>query len=204
MTATNYYVPIVLENEGSHERSYDLHSRMLKDRIVFINGPIDSQTAHMVSMQLIYLESVDDSAPINLYINSEGGSVMAGLAIADTMNHVSCPIAVTAMGMAMSMGAYLLSSGTKGKRYALPSTRIMCHAVSSGMGRSTVHDMKVSMRETEFLDDFLAERLAANCGQSIEKYKADTQRDFYMSAEEALAYGLIDEVVTPRAKKVTE
>lgn len=188
------YMPIVVEQDGRGERSYDLPSRMMKDRILFLNGVVDERMAHIVSMQLLYLESVDAKTPINLYINSEGGSVLAGIAIADTMSAISCPIHTTAMGMAMSMGAYLLSCGDKGHRSATEGCRIMCHSVSAG-NRGTIHDMKVSMRETEYLDDYLAERLAGNCGVSLETYRADTQRDFYMSAQEAVEYGLIDQVV---------
>lgn len=189
------YIPMVVEQDGRGERSYDLASRMMKERIVFLNGVVDENMAHIATMQILYLESTDADKPISIYINSPGGSVLAGLAIADTMAAVSCPISTTAMGMAMSMGAYLLSCGTKGMRQATEGCRIMCHQVSSGMGRSTVADMKVSMRESEFLDDYLAERLAKNCGVPIEKYRADTQRDFYMSSQEAVEYGLIDKIV---------
>ena len=192
-------IPVVVEQDGRGERSYDLMSRMMKERIVFLNGVVDEHMAHIACMQILYLESVDAKLPINIYINSPGGSVLAGLAIEDTMRAVSCPIATTAMGMAMSMGAYLLSSGTKGMRNATEGCRIMCHQVSSGMGRSTAADMKISMKETELLDDYLAERLAENCGVTVEKYRQDTNRDFYMSAAEAKAYGLIDNVV-PRKK----
>lgn len=193
-------IPMVVEQDGRGERSYDLMSRMMKERIVFLHGVVDEHMAHIACMQLLYLESVDPKAPINIYINSPGGSVLAGLAIEDTMHAVSCPIATTAMGMAMSMGAYLLSAGTKGMRSSTEGCRIMCHQVSSGMGRSTAADMKISMKETELLDDYLAERLAQNCGKTVEQYRQDTNRDFYMSAQEAVAYGLVDKVV-PRKPK---
>lgn len=188
------YIPMVVEQDGRGERSYDLASRMMKERIVFLNGVVDEHMAHIAVMQILYLESTAPEKPINIYINSPGGSVLAGLAIADTMAAVSCPISTTATGMAMSMGAYLLSCGSKGMRYATEGCRIMCHQVSSG-NRGTVADMKISMKESEFLDDYLAERLSRNCGVSLEKYRADTNRDFYMSATEAVEYGLIDQVV---------
>ena len=186
---------MVVEQDARGERSWDLSSRMMKERIVFLNGAVDENMAHIACMQILYLESVDAKASINIYINSPGGSVLAGLAIEDTMRAVSCPIATTAMGMAASMGAYLLSCGTKGMRSATQGCRIMCHQVSSGMGRSTAADMKISMKETELLDDYIANRLAENCAVEIEKYRQDTARDFYMSAQQAVDYGLIDKVV---------
>lgn len=191
----NNLIPMVVEQDGRGERSYDLMSRMMKERIVFLNGVVDEHMAHIATMQILYLESTGAEKPINIYINSPGGSVLAGLAIADTMAAVSCPISTTATGMAMSMGAYLLSCGTKDMRQATEGCRIMCHQVSSGIGRSTAADMKISMKETEFLDDYLAERLAKNCGVSVEQYRQDTNRDFYMSATEAVKYGLIDRIV---------
>jgi ATP-dependent Clp protease protease subunit len=192
-------IPMVVEQDGRGERSWDLASRMMKERIIFLNGEVNDHMAQVACMQILYLESVDPKAPINVYINSPGGSCLAGMAIEDTLNAVSCPVATIASGMAMSMGAYLLSCGTKGMRSATEGCRIMCHMVSSGMGRSTVADMKISMRETEYIDEYLAARLAANCGQPLEKYKKDIDRDFFMSTEEAKAYGLIDHIV-PRKK----
>jgi ATP-dependent Clp protease protease subunit len=194
MNAMNL-IPMVVEQDARGERSYDLMSRMMKERIIFLNGPVNDNMAHIASMQILYLEAQDAKAPINLYINSPGGSVLAGLAIEDTMNYVACPISTTAMGMAMSMGAYLLSAGTKGMRFATEGCRIMCHQVSSGMGRSTVADMRIDMKETQYLDDYLAERLARNCGKTLEQYRRDTDRDFFMSAAEGLEYGIIDKVV---------
>ena len=185
---------MVVEQDGRGERSYDLMSRMMKDRIIFLNGQVDDHMAHVAVMQILYLESVDAKAPINVYINSPGGSVLSGLSISDTMAAVSCPIHTTATGMAMSMGSYLLSCGTRGMRSATEGCRIMLHQVSSG-ARGTTADMKISMRETEYLDDYLAARLAENCGIDLEKYRKDTNRDFYLSAQEAVEYGLIDYVV---------
>lgn len=196
----NNLVPMVVEQDARGERSYDLMSRMMKERIVFLNGAVDEHMSHIAVMQILYLESVAPKEAINIYINSPGGSVLAGLAIADTMEAVSCPIATTATGMAMSMGAYLLSCGTKGMRSATQNCRIMCHQVSSGMGRSTLADMQISLKETELLDRLLSERLAANCGITYEEYKAKTDRDFYMSAEESVAFGLIDQVVKNKEK----
>jgi ATP-dependent Clp protease protease subunit len=196
-TMITNYMPIVVEQDGLHERSFDLSSRLMRDRIIFLNGQVNAHMAHIATMQLLYLESVDPKAPINVYINSEGGSVLAGINIEDVMNSISCPVHTTAMGMAMSMGAYLLAAGTKGERSATEGCRIMCHSVSAGNG-GTVHDMKISMRETEYLDDYLAARFAKNCGVSLDKYRADTQRDFYMSAQEAVEYGLIDRVVVKK------
>jgi ATP-dependent Clp protease protease subunit len=190
-------IPMVVEQDGRGERSYDLMSRLQKERIIFLNGPVDDHMAHIATMQLLYLDSIADTKkpePINIYINSPGGSVLAGLAIADTMASVSSPIATTAMGMAMSMGAYLLSCGDPGMRSATEGVRIMCHQVSSGT-RGTAADMKISMAETLYLDEYLAARLAKNCGKSIEQYRRDTDRDFYMSAAEGVEYGIIDHVI---------
>lgn len=193
-------IPMVVERDGRGERSWDLSSRMMEDRIIFLNGEVNDHMAHVACMQILWLQSVDAKAPINVYINSPGGSVLSGLAIYDTMNAVSCPIATTATGMAMSMGAFLLSGGTKGMRSATESCRIMMHQVSSGMGRSTMADMRISLKETECLDDYLAERLAANCGKSIEQYRRDIDRDFFMSASEGVEYGIIDQIVAPKQK----
>jgi ATP-dependent Clp protease protease subunit len=198
-------IPMVVEQDGRGERSWDLSSRLMKERIIFLNGPVDDHMAHIAVMQILYLDSLNEqdsltpAQPIRIYINSPGGSVLAGLSIADTMAFVRSPIATTATGMAMSMGAYLLSCGTKGMRSATEGTRIMCHQVSSGMGRSTTADMRISMRETQYLDDYLAERLARNCGKSLDQYRRDTDRDFFMSSQEAMEYGLIDHVIAPNA-----
>lgn len=192
-------IPMVVEQDGRGERSYDLMSRMMKERIIFLNGQVDEHMAHIATMQILYLDSISDPKnpqPINIYINSPGGSVLAGLAIADTMAFVKSPIATTAMGMAMSMGAYLLSCGDKGMRYATEGCRIMCHQVSSGT-RGTAADMRISFRETEYLDEYLAKRLAENCGKTVKEYRKDTDRDFYMSATEGVEYGIIDHVVKP-------
>lgn len=189
------FIPMVVEQDARGERSWDLASRMMKERIVFLNGAVDDHMAHVATMQILYLESQDDKAPIHIYINSPGGSVLAGLSIEDSLRAVSCPISTTATGMAMSMGAYLLSCGDKGMRYATEGCRIMLHQVSSGMSRSTTADMKISMRETEYLDDYLAERLARNCGKALDQYRKDIDRDFFMSAQEGVEYGIIDHVV---------
>ena len=190
-------VPMVIEQTTYGERSYDIYSRLLKDRIIFIGGPIDDDTANIVVAQMLFLEGDDPDKDINLYINSPGGSVSAGLAIFDTMQYIKCEVATICVGLAASMGAFLLAAGAKGKRKALPNAEIMIHQVSGGaQGQAT--DINIQAEQILKIKRRLNEILAARTGQTIERVTQDTERDNYMSAEEARAYGLIDEVFPPR------
>ncbi|MFY8268371.1 MAG: ATP-dependent Clp endopeptidase proteolytic subunit ClpP [Terrimicrobiaceae bacterium] len=190
-------VPIVVEQTGRGERSYDIYSRLLKDRIVFIGTPIDDNVANLVIAQLLFLQMEDAKKDINIYINSPGGSVTAGLAIYDTMQFVTCDVNTYCMGLAASMGAVLLCCGTKGKRYALPNSDIMIHQVSGG-AQGQASDVE---RQVEFmfkLKKRLNRILAHHTGQPVEVVEKDADRDYYMTAEEAKNYGLVDEVVKSR------
>jgi ATP-dependent Clp protease protease subunit len=192
-------IPIVIEQTGRTERAYDIYSRLLKDRIVFIGSPIDDYIANLVIAQLLFLQSEDPERDIHLYINSPGGSVSSGLAIYDTMQYVKCDIATYCIGMAASMGALLLSAGTKGKRYALPHSRIMIHQPMGGFyGQAT--DVEIHAKEILKMKENLNRILSHHTGQPIEKVQADTERDFFMSAEEALNYGIVDSVITTLKK----
>ncbi len=190
-------VPIVVEQTGRGERSYDIYSRLLKDRIIFIGTPIDDTVANLVIAQLLFLQMEDAKKDINIYINSPGGSVTAGLAIYDTMQFVTCDVNTYCMGLAASMGAVLLCAGTKGKRYALPNSDIMIHQVSGG-AQGQASDVE---RQVEFMFK-LKKRLngiiSHHTGQSVETVHRDADRDYYMTAEEAKAYGLVDQVVQSR------
>jgi ATP-dependent Clp protease protease subunit len=203
MQPTNYS-PIVIENEGASERSYDLVSRMMKERIVFLNGPVDDHMAHIICMQLLYLQSADRDADIEIYINSPGGVVTAGYAIIDTMNFVSNPIRTICMGQACSMGAMILSFGSPGKRLALPNSRIMFHQPSGGAS-GMASDIEIQAREILKMKANLNEMVAENTGRTLAEVEAIMDRDTFMSPAEALAFGAIDEVIdatrTP-AKKV--
>ena len=191
------YVPIVVEQSSRGERSYDIYSRLLKDRIVFVTGPIDDNMANVVIAQLLFLESEDPDKDIHLYINSPGGSVSAGMAIYDTMQYIKPDVSTICMGMAASMGAFLLSSGTKGKRLALPNAEIMIHQPSGGtQGQAT--DMQIQVERMLKIKQRLNEILAANTGKPLETIKVDTERDNFMTAEEAQAYGLVDKVIYKR------
>ncbi|MCD7956517.1 MAG: ATP-dependent Clp endopeptidase proteolytic subunit ClpP [Lachnospiraceae bacterium] len=191
------FVPYVIEQTGRGERSYDIYSRLLKDRIIFLGEEVTDVSANLIVAQLLFLESEDPNKDIHLYINSPGGSVPAGLAIYDTMHYVKCDVSTICMGMAASMGAFLLAGGAKGKRYALPNSEIMIHQPSGGaQGQAT--DIKIAAERILKTKQQLNEMLAANTGQPLEVIAADTERDNFMSAEEAKAYGLIDEVVTSR------
>lgn len=190
-------VPVVVEETGRGERSYDIYSRLLKERIIFLGEQVDDVTASLVTAQLLFLESEDPNKDIHLYINSPGGSVTAGMAIYDTMQYVKCDVSTICIGMAASMGAFLLAGGAKGKRLALPNAEIMIHQPSGGaQGQATEihivaeHILKIRKK----LNTILAE----NTGKPLEVIEADTERDNYMSAEEAMAYGLIDKVITNR------
>ncbi len=190
-------IPMVIEQTSHGERSYDIYSRLLKDRIIFIGGPIDDDIANSVVAQLLFLEGDDPDKDINLYINSPGGSVSAGLAIYDTMQYIKCEVSTICIGLAASMGAFLLAAGAKGKRKALPNAEIMIHQVSGGaQGQAT--DINIQAEQILKLKKRLNEILAERTGQSVARVTQDTERDNYMSAEEARAYGLIDEVFPPR------
>ena len=187
-------VPYVIEQTSRGERSYDIYSRLLKERIIFLGEEVNDVSASIVVAQLLFLEAEDPGKDINLYINSPGGSVSAGFAIYDTMNYIKCDVSTICIGMAASMGAFLLAGGTKGKRFALPNSEIMIHQPSGGaQGQAT--EIQIAAEHILRTKQKLNEILAANTGQSLETIKADTERDNFMSAEEAKAYGLIDEVI---------
>ena len=190
-------VPMVVEQTNRGERSYDIYSRLLENRIIFITGEIDDAVANTVVAQLIYLESRDPDKDISLYINSPGGSVSAGLAIYDTMNYIKCDVSTICIGLAASMGAFLLSSGTKGKRFALPNAEIMIHQPLGG-AKGQASDIQIQARQILKIKHKLNSILSANTGNSIDVVEKDTDRDNYMSAEEARAYGLIDAVFYKR------
>ena len=194
------YVPMVVETSNRGERAYDIYSRLLKDRIVFVGGPIDDAVANVVVAQLLFLESEDPDKDIHLYINSPGGVVTAGLAIYDTMQYIKPDVSTICIGQAASMGSLLLTAGAKGKRYALPLARIMIHQPLGGaQGQST--DIQIQAKEILRLREVGNDILVKHTGQPREKVVADTERDNFMSAEEAKAYGLIDEVITRPVKK---
>ncbi len=190
-------VPYVLESTSRGERTYDIYSRLLKDRIIFLGEEVNDVTASLIVSQLLFLESEDPGKDIQLYINSPGGSVTAGMAIYDTMQYIKCDVSTICIGMAASMGAFLLSGGTKGKRFALPNAEIMIHQPSGGaQGQAT--EIRIVAEHILKTKKKLNEILAANTGQPLEVIEADTERDNYMSAEEAKAYGLIDQVIVSR------
>ncbi len=190
----NSIIPIVIEQTGRTERAYDIYSRLLKDRIIFIGTPIDDHVANVVIAQLLFLQTEDPDKDIHLYINSPGGLVSSGLAIYDTMQYVKPDIATYCLGQAASMGALLLAAGTKGKRFALPHSRIMIHQPMGGFyGQAT--DVEIHAREILKMKRTLNEILSNHTGQPYEKVEADTERDFFMSAQEAKEYGIVDEVI---------
>jgi len=191
-------VPIVVEHTSRGERSYDIFSRLLKDRIIIMSEPVMDTTASLVVAQLLFLESEDADKDINLYINSPGGSVTAGLAIYDTMNLIRCDVSTFCVGHAASMGAFLLAGGAKGKRYALPNTEIMIHQPSGGIGRVQATDFKIHAEQIIKTKERLNRILAENTGQPMEVIEADTERDNYLSAEEAVKYGIIDKILSRR------
>jgi len=191
-------VPIVIEQSGRGERAYDIYSRLLRERIIFLVGPVNDAVANLVVAQLLFLESENPDKEINLYINSPGGSVSAGMSIFDTMQFIKPPVSTLCMGMAASMGAFLLAAGAKGKRMALPNAKIMIHQPLGGtQGQAT--DIEIHAREILKTREQLNRILADRTGQSLEKIQNDTERDYYMSASEAQTYGLIDQVVDKRA-----
>ena len=190
-------VPIVVEQTNRGERSYDIYSRLLKDRIIFLSGEIDDVTANLVVAQMLFLEMEDPDKEINLYINSPGGSVTAGMAIYDTMQYLRCPVSTLCIGMAASMGAFLLTAGAKGMRRILPNAEVMIHQPLGGaQGQAT--DIAIHAEYIMKIKKKLNSILAQRTGQPLEKVEADTERDHFLSAEEALAYGIVDEIVAPR------
>jgi len=190
-------VPIVIETSGRGERAYDIYSRLLRERVVFLVGPVNDQTANLVVAQLLFLESENPDKDISLYINSPGGSVSAGLSVFDTMQFIKPDVSTLCMGMAASMGSFLLMAGAKGKRFALPNSRVMIHQPSGGaQGQAT--DIEIQAREILKLRESLNGILAERTGQPLEKIRADSERDYFMSAEEAKTYGLIDQVIAKR------
>ena len=191
------FIPYVIEQTGRGERSYDIFSRLLNDRIIFLGEEVTDVSANLIVAQLLFLESEDPNKDIQLYINSPGGSVTAGMAIYDTMNYVKCDVSTICMGMAASMGAFLLAGGAKGKRFALPNAEIMIHQPSGG-ARGQATDIQIVADQILRTKQKLNEILAANTGQPLERIAADTDRDNYMTAEESKEYGLIDELVKSR------
>jgi ATP-dependent Clp protease protease subunit len=191
-------VPIVIEQSGRGERAYDIYSRLLRERVVFLVGPVNDQTANLVVAQLLFLESENPDKDISLYINSPGGSVSAGLSIFDTMNFIKPDVSTLCIGMAASMGAFLLAAGAKGKRFALPNSKIMIHQPLGGaQGQAT--DIEIHAREILRTREQLNRILAERSGQPLEKIAADTERDYFMAAAEARDYGLVDQVIDRRA-----
>jgi len=191
-------VPMVVEQSGRGERSYDIYSRLLKERVIFLVGPVNDHTANLIVAQLLFLESENPEKDISFYINSPGGSVSAGMAIYDTMQFIKSDVSTLCTGLAASMGAFLLASGAKGKRFSLPNSRIMIHQPSGGaQGQAT--DIEIQAREILYLRERLNGILAEKTGQSIEQIAKDTERDNFMSAETAAEYGIIDKVLTHRA-----
>ncbi|ARP50306.1 MULTISPECIES: ATP-dependent Clp protease proteolytic subunit [Caproicibacterium] len=191
-------VPYVVEQTNRGERQYDIFSRLLNDRIIMLNEEVTDATASLVVAQLLFLEGEDPSKDISLYINSPGGSVTAGMAIYDTMQYVKCDVSTICLGLAASMGSFLLSAGTKGKRYSLPNTDILIHQPSAGMQQSQVSDIMIHANYLESKKKLLNQLLAKNTGQPLEVIERDTDRDNFMTPEEACEYGLIDKVITQR------
>lgn len=197
MNEKNVLIPYVVERTSGGERSYDLYSRLLEDRIVFLSGEIDDAVANTVVAQLIYLEGKDPAKDISLYINSPGGSVTSGMAIYDTMNYVKCDVSTICIGMAASMAAFLLSSGAKGKRYALKNSEVMIHQPLGG-AQGQASDIRIQAEHILRIKTKMNRILAANTGKSVEQIERDTDRDNYLTADEALSYGLIDRVYEKR------
>ncbi len=194
-----YLVPMVVEQTARGERSYDIYSRLMQDRIVLLGGEVNDDTANLIVAQLLFLQSQDAKKEISMYINSPGGSVTAGLEIYDTMQFISCPVATYCIGQAASMGAVLLTAGAKGKRYALPNSRIMIHQPWGG-AEGKASDIEITCQEILRLKTKLNEILASHSGQPMETVVRDTDRDHFMSADEACAWGLIDKVLVPKAQ----
>ena len=200
---SNYYVPFVIEQTGRGERSYDIYSRLLNDRIVFLGEPVTRESANLVIAQLLHLESQDPDKDISLYIDSPGGEVYAGLGILDTMNFIKPEVSTICVGMAASMAAVLLACGAKGKRMVLPNSMVLIHQPSSGVqGQQT--DIQIVADETKYIREHLNQLLSDATGQPIEKIQVDTERDNYLRAQQALEYGLVDRVIKSRTEQGTE
>jgi ATP-dependent Clp protease protease subunit len=199
---SNYLVPMVVEQTSRGERAFDIYSRLLKERIVFLGTPVDDQVANLIVAQLLHLESEDPDKDINLYINSPGGMVYAGMAIYDTMQYIKPDVSTICVGMAMSMGAILLLGGAKGKRYALPNSKVMIHQGSAGFS-GTPTDIEIHAREVLSLRKRMAEIIAEHTGQTFEQVEKDIDRDRFMTAEEAAAYGIVDDVISRRELAAT-
>lgn len=193
----NTLIPYVVERSGNGERSYDIFSRLLKDRIVFVDGEIRDESADLIVAQILFLESENPEKDISIYINSPGGSVTAGLAIYDTMQYVKCPIQTICLGQAASMGAFLLAGGSKGKRFALPSSRVMIHQPWGGV-QGQESDISVQAKELMRLKDLTIRHFAKHTGKEYDKIAEDMERDFFMSAQDALAYGIVDTIMEGR------
>jgi len=193
------YIPMVIEQSGRGERAFDIYSRLLKERVIFLVGPVTESVANVIVAQLLFLESENPDKDINLYINSPGGSVSAGLAIYDTMRFIKPEVTTTCMGLAASMGAFLLGAGSKGKRFALPNTRVMIHQPSGGAS-GQASDIEIQAKEILYLRRQLNQMMSEHTGQPIETIERDTDRDNFMSAEEAKNYGIIDRVLVSRAE----
>ncbi|WP_241071218.1 ATP-dependent Clp endopeptidase proteolytic subunit ClpP [Achromobacter xylosoxidans] len=193
------YIPMVIEQSGRGERAYDIYSRLLRERLIFLVGPVNDATANLVVAQLLFLESENPDKDISLYINSPGGSVYAGMAIYDTMQFVKPDVSTLCTGLAASMGAFLLAAGKKGKRFTLPNSRIMIHQPSGG-AQGQASDIQIQAREILDLRERLNRILADNTGQSIDRIALDTERDNFMSAEDAVSYGLVDKVMASRSE----
>jgi len=196
------YAPYVIERSSRGERTYDVFSRLLMDRIVFLGTPVTDDVANVIIAQLLFLESDNQERDIHMYINSPGGSVSAGMAIYDTMQYLKSPVNTTCMGMAASMGAFLLMAGRKGKRFALPHARIMIHQPSQNGGGGSASDIEIQAKEILFLREKLNSLMSKHTGQPLERVERDTDRDRFLSAEEAKAYGLIDAVITHRGEMI--
>ena len=200
MKPSNYLVPNVIVRTRDGERGYDIYSRLLEDRIIFLGEEVNEATANVIVAQLLHLANEDPDKDIQLYINSPGGVVYDGLAIYDTMQYIKPDVQTIGIGLQASMGAFLLSSGTKGKRFVLPNARVMIHQPSSGT-QGKVTDQEISLREAMELKERLAKIIAGNTGQKLDKVKADVERDYWMSADEALEYGVVDEVIGRKSSK---
>jgi ATP-dependent Clp protease, protease subunit len=192
-------IPTVIEKSQFGERAYDIYSRLLKERIIFLGDEVNDYTASLIVAQMLFLEAEDSKKDIMLYINSPGGSVYSGLAIYDTMQHLKCDVATVGIGMQASMGAFLLSSGTKGKRSILPHSTVMIHQPSSG-ARGKITDIEIDLKEGLRLKKMLNEILAKNTGQKVDTIEKDSDRDYWMSADEAKKYGIVDAILKPKAK----
>ena len=196
----SFFVPMVVEQSSRGERAFDIYSRLLNERIIFLGGPIDDNLANIIVAQILFLESVDKEKDINLYVNSPGGSVTAGLAIYDAMQYVSNNVSTMCFGMAASMGAVILASGTEGKRFSLPNSTIMLHSVGTQLG-GQYHDLEKEMEETKRKQGVISEILSKHLKKDIDQITADIQRNFYQTAEEALKYGLIDTIISNKEDK---